>query len=489
MVQRMNEAPHIAVIGAGLGGLSAALRLAHAGARVTVLEAQSGPGGKMRTLPSALGPVDAGPTVLTMRDVFDQVFADVGARLEDHVTLLREDVLARHFWRDGSMLDLAGDPQADADAIGALSGARAAQEFRAFDAETRALLAAFDAPMMRAPRPNLGRVALNAITTPAIWRALGPRTTVARRLAAQFTDPRLRQLFGRYATYVGGVPGASPAVLSLIWQAESAGVWRVRGGMHRLALAMAQLAGDRGALFRYDTRVADIADNGRQITLDSSERLTVDATLFNGDPQALARGLLGWTPRHALPRRATRRRSLSAYVWTFAATANRSDLAHHNVFFGDDPAAEFGPILRNQMPADPTLYICKQDTGEHSRFEIIMNAAPTTRKPPEPTEGALCQTLVFDTLASHGLTFTPTPDPAALTTPSGFAALHPGSDGSLYGRSPHGLLAAFQRPTARTRMKRLYLAGGGTHPGAGVPMATLSGQHAAVAIMRDLGLT
>lgn len=485
----MNETPHIAVIGAGLGGLSAALRLAHAGTRVTVLEAQPGPGGKMRTLPSVLGPVDAGPTVLTLRGVFDRLFADVGTRLEDHVTLTRAPLLARHFWRDGSMLDLTGDAQADSAAIGAFAGAQAAREFTAFHAETHALFTAFDAPMMQAAKPRLGRIAVNAITTPAIWRALRPRTTLARRLAAQFSDPRLRQLFGRYATYVGGVPGAAPAVLSLIWQAEAAGVWRVEGGMHQLALAMARLARARGAQLCYDTRVTDIADNGRRITLEGGAQMAVDATLFNGDPQALARGLLGWTPRHALPRAATRRRSLSAYVWAFAATASRTDLAHHNVFFGGDPAAEFGPILRNRMPEDPTLYVCKQDDGEHARFEIVMNAAPTTRQPPEPTEAARCQTLTFDTLARHGLSFTPMPDPVALTTPGGFAALHPGSDGSLYGRSPHGLLAAFQRPTARTRMKRLYLAGGGAHPGAGVPMATLSGQHAAAAIMRDLGLT
>ncbi len=91
-------------------------------------------------------------------------------------------------------------------------------------------------------------------------------------------------------------------------------------------------------------------------------------------------------------------------------------------------------------------------------------------------------------LARFGLTFDRTPPDSALTTPQGFATLFPGSQGSIYGRSPHGTLASFQRPTARTGLTGLYLAGGGAHPGAGVPMAALSGRHAAEAILKDLAL-
>lgn len=99
----------VVVIGAGMGGLASAIRLAHAGCDVTVLEALSGPGGKMRTLPSAAGPVDAGPTVMTLRPIFESLFADVEAGLSDYVTLHRETVLARHWWSDGSTLDLFSD--------------------------------------------------------------------------------------------------------------------------------------------------------------------------------------------------------------------------------------------------------------------------------------------------------------------------------------------------------------------------------------------
>ena len=143
----------VVVIGAGIGGLAAAVRLAHAGLDVTVVETRSGPGGKMRTVPSAAGPIDAGPTVLTMRHVFDDLFTAAGTQLEDHLHLTAQPILARHWWPDGSTLDLHADPIATEAAIGSFAGARAAAEFRRFHHRTAQLFSAFDAPMMQAPSP------------------------------------------------------------------------------------------------------------------------------------------------------------------------------------------------------------------------------------------------------------------------------------------------------------------------------------------------
>jgi 1-hydroxycarotenoid 3,4-desaturase len=116
----------VVVVGAGIAGLAAAVRLAHAGLSVTVLERHAGPGGKMRALPSEAGPVDAGPTVLTLRGVFDALFASIGERLEDHIELVPQEILARHFWPDGSALDLFADETRSRAAIHAFAGARAA---------------------------------------------------------------------------------------------------------------------------------------------------------------------------------------------------------------------------------------------------------------------------------------------------------------------------------------------------------------------------
>lgn len=485
----------VVVIGAGMGGLASAARLAARGMDVTLLERHAHPGGKMRTLPSAAGPVDAGPTVLTMRPVFEALFEACGQKLEDHVTLHRETVLARHWWRDGSMLDLHADPEATAQAIRAWGGARAEQDFRRFDARMARLFEAFRGPMMESAQPSQTAVTATVLSRPRLIPDMAPLSTLMDSLRKQFRDARLAQLFGRYATYVGGSPYQSPALLGLIWRSEAGGVWRVEGGMHRLAQALAGLVQGAGAEVRLNCGVARIESQGGKVAAvitDAGDRIPCDWVVFNGDPQALSRGALGPAARTLLPKKATGPRSLSAYVWSFAAQPRGADLVHHNVFFGADPRTEFDALRAGRMPVDPTLYVCAEDRGSGApppagpeRFEIIMNGPPTSADTrPSQEDILLCRKTTFATLAQSGLTFSPEPEADALTTPHGFARLFPESDGSLYGRSPHGMMAAFARPTAQTRLPGLILAGGGAHPGAGIPMATLSGQHAAETILR-----
>jgi len=485
---------HIVIIGAGMGGLASAIRLAAAGYGVTVIEALNGPGGKMRTLPSAAGPVDAGPTVVTMRHQFDALFALAGEDIADHVTLAAEPLLARHWWPDGSSLDLFADAERSREAVAVFAGSREADAFAAFSARAQRLFEAFEAPMMEAAAPTLPKMAAAVLKQPSIIPDIGSLRSLAAELKRTFTDARLRQLFERYATYVGGHPAQSPAILQLIWHAEASGVWRVDGGMAKLAQALAGLAERLDVDLRYGATVERIEmQNGRAAAVHSGgQRFTADAIVFNGDPAALRAGHLGASAKLSVPASAVEPRSLSARVWAFAGEASGVDLAHHNVFFGWDPDTEFGEIAAGNAPIDPTLYVCAQDRGTGitpsavERFEIIENAAPEMGV--GEGEKNECRTRVFEHLAERGLTFSPRPDTPALTVPGEFHQLFPASQGSLYGLSPHGMMAAFKRPTARTRLSGLYLAGGGAHPGAGIAMATLSGKHAAAAISTDLAL-
>ena len=489
----------VVVIGAGMGGLATAIRLAAAGQRVTLIEAAGVPGGKARTIASIAGPVDAGPTVLTLRRVFDDLFALAGERLEDHVTLIPQLVLARHWWPDGSRLDLTTNAEANIAAISDFAGMRAGQAFARFDRMSAELYAAFEAPVMQAARPTLGHVVAAALRAPGAWPALMPGMSLQRLLTRHFDDPRLVQLFARYATYVGGKPGQSPGVLALIWRAEAAGVWAVEGGMHRLALALAALADRLGVELRYATAAQRIVTQQGRVTgvqIAGGATLPCDACVFNGDPAALVAGFLGEAAQKSVAPLATQPRSLSAWVWAFGARvagAVAPDLIHHNVFFTANPKAEFGPIARGQMPLEPTLYVCAEDRARgvpqpdgvadpgYERFEIIINASPG--QPALPQDYRACHSRTFERLQSFGLTFSPAPEAHSLITPSMLAQQFPGSQGAIYGRIPEGSFAAFRRPGAQTALPGLYLAGGGAHPGAGVPMAALSGRHAAEAIL------
>ncbi|MEY4983944.1 MAG: phytoene desaturase [Pseudomonadota bacterium] len=489
----------IIVIGAGMGGLAAAIRLAAAGHAVTVVESAAAAGGKARTLPSAAGPVDCGPTVLTMRDVFDDLFALAGERMDDHVALVAQPVLARHWWPDGTQLDLTTDRARNAALIRDAFGPGEAEAFLRFDARAEALYQAFDAPVMRAPRPALPAILRAVATRPAIWPALAPGLTLSGWLGRQFRDPRLIQLFARYATYVGGRPARSPAVLALIWRAEARGVWAVEGGMHGLARALQALAERLGVEFRFATAATRILREGGRVSgVQTSDGKTLPcmACVFNGDPAALRAGLLGEAPKTALPATATDPRSLSAHVWAFASVARgrlAPDLIHHNVFFTEDPDAEFGPIGQGRAPVAPTLYLCAEDrlrgpaadaAAGPERFEIILNAPAGL--PAAKDEETTCRTATFDRLSRFGLMLDAPPQGTGLVTPAMLAKRFPASQGAIYGLSPEGTVATFRRPVARTGLAGLYLAGGGAHPGAGVPMATLSAKHAAGAILQDL---
>ncbi|WP_299680804.1 1-hydroxycarotenoid 3,4-desaturase CrtD [uncultured Roseobacter sp.] len=482
--------PEAIVIGAGIAGLATALRLVTGGFAVTLLERHAHTGGKIRTVASSAGPVDAGPTVLTLRHVFDELFACARERLEDHVTLIQQDILARHFWSGGSQLDLYADPEKSADAIAAFAGAKSADQFRRFNNRTTRLFQAFDAPMMQAPAPKMAQLVPHVLRQPDLIPAMAPLSTLRQALRRQFSDPRLAQLFGRYATYVGGAPHLSPAILSLIWQAEAAGVWVVQGGMHRLTEALTKLVQSRGVHLKRDAHVDQIVVKERRavgVEL-GDELLSADTVVYAGDPRALATGSMGEDLKIVAPQTAKLPRSFSARVHSFAATPQGPPLAHHNVFFADDPQAEFDDLMAGRIPRDPTLYLCAEDRGQDhppptlERFEIISNAPATSTFTP-PVDLDRWHHQIMQRMADMGVTMSPTPTAATITTPQRFAEMFPETMGALYGQSPHGLTASLKRPTAQTPIKGLWLAGGGTHPGAGVPMATLSAKHAAEAIL------
>jgi 1-hydroxycarotenoid 3,4-desaturase len=493
------RAQKVIVIGAGIGGLSTAALLAGAGCRVTLLERAATPGGKMRELLSNGFAIDSGPTVMTMRWVFDALFAQAGARFDDYVQLDKLKVLARHAWDEHAKLDLFAEVGASTDAIGVFAGAREAAGYRAFIAEAQRILKVLRGPFLEASKPNplslTWRIGLQHLGD---LFAIRPFETMWSALARHFRDPRLQQLFGRYATYCGSSPFRAPATLMLVAAVEQEGVWAVRGGMQRLAEALASLAARSGADLRYNAPVARVETrNGVAVgvTLDSGEPLEADAIVCNADPQALAEGRFGPGACKGAPSYNSRARSLSALTWSVIARTEGFPLARHNVFFSRDYAREFAEIEAGAPPSDPTIYVCAHDQGNahnptiQERLLLLMNApARGGDAPLTPDEIDACQTKALAQLQRCGLRVAPTAPPIT-TTPTMFAQLFPATQGALYGRASHGWAATFQRPGTRTPIWHLYLTGGATHPGPGVPMAALSGVQAAQTVLAQFAST
>lgn len=486
----------VMVIGAGIGGLTTALLLAGRGFDVTVVEKEAAAGGKVRRVPVGTAAVDGGPTVFTMRSVFDTMFADVGERLDDHVRLTRPDVLARHRWSEEEQLDLYADPDRSADAIGAFAGRDAARGFRDFSAAAARVYRILESSFLENSRcypPELMRRI-------GLWRlgdliAIRPYESLWKVLGEYFADPRLRQLFGRYTTYCGSSPFKAPATLMLIAHAEARGVWLIDGGMSALAAALEGVARRLGVRFRYGAAVDDIlTDRGRAsgVALVSGERLDADWLVCNADPQALASGALGATGRGAVRAYRPAQRSLSAFTWLLSGRATGEALATHNVFFSRDYPAEFADLAAGRVPADPSVYLCALDRAAgggapagSERFQIIVNApADGDRHRYTPEEIDRCSRQMLARLSQCGTSLVPD-TPPAVVTPTDFERLFPSTGGALYGRASHGWAASFLRQSARTRIPGLYCAGGSTHPGAGVPMAALSGRLAAATLMQD----
>jgi 1-hydroxycarotenoid 3,4-desaturase len=496
-------AKRVAIIGAGVAGLAAAIDLATRGVAVTLLERAARPGGKLRQVGGNGGGIDAGPTVLTMRWVFEALFADAGTPLESRLNLHPAELLARHAWSAVERLDLFADIERSADAIGRFAGRDEADGYRAFCARAERVYRTLEDPFIRAQLPtalSLTRAAgLRGLAD--LW-SIAPFAKLWQTLGEHFRNPRLRQLFGRYATYSGSSPFQAPATLMLIAHVERQGVWLVQGGMIRLAEAMAELAARQGAVLRQNASVAEImVINGRAagVRLTGGERIEADAVVVNADAAALADGLFGTAAQRAVPPSRPRERSLSAVTWALRAATSGFPLARHNVFFARDYAAEFDDIFAHRrLPAEPTVYVCAQDRGEPDqavdnapeRLLVLVNApAIGDRHSFTSAEIERCAIRTFGRLATCGLTLNAEPAATVATTPSDFAALFPATGGALYGRAVHGAMAAFRRPGSRSAVPGLYLAGGSVHPGPGLPMAALSGRLAAARLLADLAST
>ncbi len=481
--------PPVLIVGAGAGGLATAMRLAAAGRDVRVLEKGASSGGKIRAGDGPGTRLDTGPTVLTLPWVFDELFGGLGRSLREAVDLEALEVLAHHRWVDGSCVDLYAEPARTRESLRAFAGDRAVRDYERFARRARAVYSLLESAFLR--RQQRGLSGLLGSTPLRHWAGLGrlqPFRSLWSVLGDAFADPRLRQLFARYATYCGSSPFAAPATLMLIAHVEQAGVYRVRGGIRALAGAMQAEAEAAGAVFEFGRFVEEIlVRRGRVAGVRCGDGATIlsDTVVVNADTQALADGVFGPGVQPAVARSPIRMRSLSAI--TYAGEVPELDLpALHNVLFSDDYPAEFDALQARRIPAVPTIYAYAPDSGAPGlqRLLLLVNApADGDTRAYDESIRKVQASCISARLREFNLHLPL--DALECTTPDDYHRRYPATGGALYGPAMHGWRAAFRRPGNRTRIPGLLVAGGSVHPGSGVPMAALSGSLAADCVLAD----
>ncbi len=488
----------IVIIGGGVGGLSAAIWLAATGQPTLLLEQNSALGGKMGEVRAVGYRWDTGPSVITMRPVFQELWACAGRRLEDDLTLTPVEPLTRYFYRDGVTLDATRDVARMAEQIARLNE-RDVEGYLSFLAYA-ARLYRITSPVFIYDAPPSWRSFAKA--SPLDMLRITPWLSMDAAIRKRIQSPHLRQLLGRFATYVGASPFLAPATLSVIAHVElTGGVWYPVGGVHRIAEAMAALARGLGVEIRVGCPVEQIlVRNGRAVgvRLAGGDELAARAVIANVDVTTTYEHLLPPDPiivrrRQQLARLAP---SCSGFVLLLGVEGVHPQLAHHNIFFSDDYRAEFDDIFRRRLPAnDPTIYVAITAVSdpEHApagceNWFVLVNAPAVEKTFDWAARGKEIRDGVIATLARHfALDISQRIRHETMLTPLDIARQTGAWRGALYGISSNQALNAFRRPHNRCpSVAGLYFAGGATHPGGGVPLATLSGKVAAAMLVNDL---
>ena len=480
---------HVVVVGAGLAGLSAALRLAGAGRKVTVLERESVPGGRNGLLNKDGYAFDTGPSVLTMPSLINDAFNCVGEDMKDWLELTPLTPLYRAFYADGSQLDVhANTGEMEAEIAKHISSQEAAGYRRYVDFVTKLykyemndfIDRNIDSPL-NLLTPNLARlIALGG------FRRLSPKVNQFMK------DPRLQKVYSFQAMYAGVSPQQALAIYAVIAYMDSVnGVFFPKGGMHAVPRALAAAAEKHGVVFKYNTTVTNVeVSNGRAkaVITESGERYECDAVILNPDLPVAYRELLGKSPVSI-----KRLKYSPSCVTLLIGSSKKYDFtAHHNIHFGHSWDGVFDELIKKkQLMSDPSILVTipthddpnLAPPGKHSYY--VLFPTPNLDSNIDWTKQAgPYRDQMIKTIEERGYTgFGDSIETEVMTTPLDWK-----NQGMEMGAPFASAHTFFQTGLFRPRnmaqgIENVVFAGSGTQPGVGVPMVLISGRLAAERIV------
>ena len=474
---------HVVIVGAGLGGLSAALRLAGAGRKVTVIEREAVPGGRNGLLQDSGYSFDTGPTVLTMPDLIADALDCVGESMDDWLELLPIEPLYRSYYADGSQLDVHADPARMAQEIESVIGANEAAGYLRYvdfvtdlykyemrDFIDRNIGSPFDLVT-----PNLARLA-----------GIGGFRKLSPKVEQYLKDPRTQRIFSFQSMYAGLAPQDALAIYAVIAYMDSvAGVFMPKGGMHAVPRALAGAAAKHGVEFRYSTEVSKIEIQGKRavaVQTTDGDRIACDAVILNPDLPVAYRDLLGFEPWDVK----RLNYSPSCYLLLTGSTQEYSQIAHHNIHFGKSWDGVFKDLIDDKrLMSDPSILVTNPSRtdpglapdGKHIYYVLFptpnLDADIDWTKQSEPYRDEIVKTLeergyvgFGDSIELEHITNPLDWQERGMERGTPFAAAH----------------SFFQTGPFRPRNiwgDNVVFAGSGTQPGVGVPMVLVSGRLAA----------
>jgi phytoene desaturase len=496
----------VIVIGAGIGGMSAAARLAKAGHQVEIYEAANFVGGKCRTEWIGRYAFDTGPSLLTLPAVYRDFFLKTGALMEDVLTQIPVDPSFDYRFADGSNVKFANLSRYQTlQAITASFGEQAAKEWDLIMKRAEAMWDVSREPFIESELTSIAAL-LKRATLIRDLLVIAPLKSLRDLATEKLTDQRLRYIVDRYATYSGSDPRKAPAVLlSIAFVEEAFGAWHLAGGIGQLAIAIEKRCLDLGVVIHLNSPVTQIrTQNGvaTGIALADGRELTADYIVSNSDASLTYQHLISPTEKRAKSERknlAKTQSSLAGFslLLGLRPADGEEKLNHHTILFPENYDAEFEAIFTEQQPVkNPTIYICApndplmvKDAGHESWF-VLVNAPrhDVTGKSgydwsDENFKHKYANSII-DQIEARGIKIRERLDVLEIRTPLDLQKSVMAPGGSIYGTASNSASATFLRTKNRSPIKNLFCVGGSTHPGGGLPLVGISAEIVANAIGR-----